>query len=141
MRTHSTVLILASLIAPWTVPRAPAADGLAVRWTCQQHFDAAFHAECRVDDPPKKTALPESAPTMTGQIRASQTRYTPVAMRPDEMMAFALWRVPIYGVPTNRADTEYLLHAVLCGRAVGCTVRYDLGTPELVQRTPHPFIR
>lgn len=111
-------------------------------WLCEQRFDSAFHAECRLEDQTKSVPPPEIAPTATGPTQASQYRYIPVAMRPSEqVIAFAIWRVPLYGIPTNRTDAEFLLHSVLCGRALRCTVRYEIGTRELAQRTPHPFIR
>lgn len=80
--------------------------------------------------------------TPAAALRAAEQPYVPVAMRPSEQItAFAMWRVPPYGPPVNRADTEYLLHAVLCGRSAGCTVRYEPGKNELVRRAAHPFIR
>lgn len=140
MRPLSRPLFLAGIAASIAATPAHATESFALHWQCEQRFDAGFHVECKPQVQEERGAAEPSAAVSPRQ--AAEQRYVPVAMRPVEQInAFAIWRVPLHGVPINRTDTEYLLHAVLCGRNAGCAVRYESGRNAVVQRAPHPFIR
>ena len=118
---------------------ASAADRL--QWTCEQRYDTLFHVDCSIERqkvPAERADTPREVP----DALPMSNRYLAVAQRPtEEIHAYQIWRVPLYGVPIDRTNAEFLLQSVLCGRIRECSVRYDLGQREPVARISHPFIR
>lgn len=137
------ISIVASLLAmASTAWNTCEAGTVTVRWRCEQRYDAVFNAECIVEDHSALIAAAQSGARSETPIETGRSFYLPVAMRsPQEILANAIWKVPVYGVPLNHAEVILLLQSVLCGKAVDCSVQYEPGIHVASPRTPHPFIR
>lgn len=135
-------LLAAALPSVWANSGC-AAEIQGLDWQCIQRFDSLFHAECTLGaTTPASNPDEAAAATNNGDLLPSPNRYVPLALRPEsEISAYPVWRIPLYDVPIDRTNAQYLLQSVLCGNARGCSVRYEFGPPEVIRRVANPFIR
>lgn len=98
-------------------------------WRCSQQADPAYHVLCV---PELAGAAPGSVLERSGDIaiepraRSNGPELRPVAERgAAEVMSAEAWRVPLHAPPTDSARVSQLMHLVLCGERLLCSVKYS----------------
>ncbi len=126
----SPFVLVAGLSAAATLPAGAVETAPQVEWLCTQGGDEAYSVVC-VPVPGESVAAERDDPTARPAAASRPPRdLRPVAMRGSaEIFGVDAWHVPLYGPPTDPEGVRELLHAVLCGRVVDCTVRYQENDP------------